>query len=90
MHHTYNAQLRPVHNMMLYNALHRVTFTLTLVEMQCAARIDLDPTLAFLCVASLHQIVKKMFVFHEINAAHNSSTHVITMKNSFQTIFFLL
>ena len=46
--------LRLVHNTTLNNALHSVVFMSTLVETQHDARIDLDPILAFPCVAFLH------------------------------------
>ena len=39
--------------------LRRVAFALTLVATQRNARIDSDPILAFLCIASLHLITKK-------------------------------
>ena len=66
--------LRPVHNTTLYNALHCVAFALTLVGTQHNARIDLNPILAFLCIAFLCQIVKKSlkyliiqnFAFHKL------------------------
>ena len=56
---TSNACLRSVHNMMLHHMLCCVAFVLTLVTKQHNARIDSDPILAFLCVASLRLITKK-------------------------------
>ena len=40
--------------------LRRVTFVLILVATQSNARIDLDSILAFLCVAFLHLVMKKI------------------------------
>ena len=44
--------------MTLHHMLRCIAFALTVVTMQRNARIDLDPILAFLCVASLRLIAK--------------------------------
>ena len=59
--------LRLVHNTTLNNALHCVVFASTLVETQHDARIDLDPILAFPCVAFLCLVVKNPPTFLAIN-----------------------
>ena len=46
--------------MTLLHMLSCVTFALTLIATQCNARIDSDPILVFLCVASLRLIAKKI------------------------------
>ena len=52
------AELRPVHNTTLHNALRCVVFASTLVETQHDARIDSDFILASPCVAFLSLVVK--------------------------------
>ena len=61
--HTYIPPYRPVHNTTLNNALRCVVFASTLVETQHDARIDLDPILAFPCVAFLRLVVEKSLTF---------------------------
>ena len=56
-----------VHNTMLNNALHYIVFALTLVETQHDARVDLDPILAFPCIAFLCLVIKKPPIFSAIN-----------------------
>ena len=68
--------------MMLHHMLRCVTFTLTLVATQCNARIDSDPILVFLCVASLYLIAKKIakivirnICVSQINAMQGLASH---------------
>ena len=53
--------------MTLNNALRCVVVASTLVETQYDARIDLDPILAFPCVAFLRLVVKDPRLFLVIN-----------------------
>ena len=53
--------------MTLNNALRCVIFASMLAETQHDTRIDSDPILAFLCIAFLHQVVKKPPTFLVIN-----------------------
>ena len=73
-------RLRSVHNMTLHHMLRCVAFALTLVTTQRNARIDSDPILAVLCVASLLLIAKKslnleMFAFRKLTQRKALASH---------------
>ena len=63
----------PVHIIMLHNASHCIATASTLVEMQRNARIDSDPTLAFLCIIAF--LCQKMFAFHKISAMQDLKSY---------------
>ena len=51
-------------------ALRCVAFALTLVATQSNARIDPDSILAFLCIALLHLVMKKLRNFEYFRVSH--------------------